>query len=187
MGSTMNIKSIGAVILVASIAGNVYSAEGDVYLGIGYGMVTSSVAGLPDFEPAALVGRYGKFTSDNISVEGRLGSGISDDTQDVGAGFDATLDIDRILGVYGEYYSGASSSTTRAYGIIGITQAGFTSTIPGVGSFSDDDSDISFGLGVNFEIGGDSFINLEYMDYGEFGEADADITVIAIGYNAWFK
>ena len=185
MRSTRNIKSIGAVILVASIAGNVYSAEGDSYLGIQYGIVTFSESGIPDFEPTALVGRYGKFTSDNIAVEGRLGFGLSDDSQDIGIGVDADIEIDHILGVYGAYYSGTSSSTTRAYGILGFTQAEFTATIPGFGSVSADDSDISLGLGVNFEIGGNGFINLEYMNYGEL--LGSDITVIAIGYNAWFK
>ena len=185
MGSTMNIKSIGAVILVASIAGNVYSAEGDVYLGIQYSMVTLSDAGIPDFEPAVLVVRYGKFTSDNISVEGRLGTGLSDDTQDIG-GLDVSIDIDHMVGVYGAYYSGTSSSTTRVYGILGITQGELTATIPGfVGSISDDDSDISYGLGVNFEIGENAVINLEYMSYMEI--EGTDLTAIAIGYHALYK
>jgi len=184
MRSIRNIKSIGAVILVASIAGNVYSAEGDSYLGIQYGIVTFSESGIPDFEPTALVGRYGKFTSDNVAVEGRLGIGLSDDSQNI-FGLDVDLEIDHILGVYGAYYSGTSSSTTRAYGILGFTQAEFTATIPGFGSVSADDSDISLGLGVNFEIGGNGFINLEYMNYGELDEAD--VTAIAIGYHAWFK
>jgi len=185
MRSTMNIKSIGAVILVASIAGNVYSAEGDVYLGIGYGMVTISESGLPDFEPTALVVRYGNFVTDNFAAEVRLGTGLSDDTQEILPGVDGTIEIDHILGVYGSYYSGTSSSTTRVYGILGFTQVEVTASIPGFGSASDDDSDISLGLGVNFEIGGNGFINLEYMNYGEL--LGSDITVIAIGYNAWFK
>lgn len=186
MRNTMNIKSIGAVILVASIAGNVYSAEGgDVYLGIGVGMVTISESGFPDFEPTALVVRYGNFATDNFAAEVRLGTGLSDDTQDVGIGIDVDLEIDHILGVYGSYYSGTSSSTTRVYGILGFTQAEFTATFPGLGSASVDDNDISFGLGVNFAIGGNGFINLEYMDYGEF--VGADVTVIAIGYNFTFK
>ncbi len=184
MRSTRNIKSIGAVILVASIAGNVYSAEGDSYLGIQYSMVTFSESGIPDFGPAALVGRYGKFTSDNVAIEGRLGIGFSDDTQDIGAGIDVDLEIDHILGVYGAFYS-TSSSTTRAYGILGITQGEFTLTVPGFGSASADDSDISFGLGVNFAIGENGVINLEYMNYMEI--EGTDITAIAIGYNASFK
>jgi hypothetical protein len=185
MRSIRNIKSIGAVILVASIAGNVYSAEGDVYLGIGYGMVTSSVSGLPDFEPTALVVRYGNFTTDNFAAEVRLGTGLSDDTQDIGLGVDVTIDIDQILGLYGSYYSGTSSSTTRAYGILGFTQGEFTVSGPAFGSFSDSDSDISFGLGVNFAIGENGVINLEYMDYMEI--EGTDITAIAIGYNGSFK
>ncbi len=184
MRSTRNIKSIGAVILVASIAGNVYSAEGDSYLGIQYGIVTFSESGIPDFEPTALVGRYGKFTSDNLAVEGRLGIGLSDDSQNI-FGLDVDLEIDHILGVYGAYYSGTSSSTTRAYGILGFTQGEFTITVPGFGSVSDDDSDISFGLGVNFAIGENGVINLEYMNYMEI--EGTDITAIAIGYNATFK
>ena len=180
----MNIKSIGAVILVASIAGNVYSAEGDAYFGIQYSMVTFSESGFPDFEPVALVGRYGKFTSDNFAIEGRLGFGLSDDTQNI-IGIDVDLEIDHILGVYGAFYHGTSSPTIRPYGILGITQVEFTQSAPGFGSVSDDDSDFSFGLGIDFEIGGNIVINLEYMDYGEFG--GADVTAIAIGYNALFK
>ncbi len=185
MRSIRNIKSIGAVILVASIAGNVYSAEGDSYLGIQYGIVTVSESGFPDFEPTALVGRYGKFTSDNIAVEGRLGFGLSDDTQDIGIGVDADIEIDHILGVYGAYYFGTSSSKVRAYGILGFTQGELTISAPGFGSVSEDDSDISFGLGVNFAIGENGVINLEYMDYMEI--EGTDITAIALGYNAAFK
>ena len=147
MRNTMNIKSIGAVILVASIAGNVYSAEGgDVYLGIGVGVATISESSFPDFEPTALVVRYGNFATDNFAAELRLGTGLSDDTQDSGGG-DGTLEIDHILGVYGSYYLGTSSSTARVYGILGATLVEFTATVPGFVPVSEDDSDMSWGRG----------------------------------------
>ena len=166
MRTMMKIKTIGAIVFAASIAGNAYAAEGDSYFGVQYSLLTLSESGIPDFEPAVLVGRYGKFTSDNFAIEGRLGVGISEDTQNV-FGFDTDLEIDYMFGVYGALYSGTSSSTTRVYGILGYTQGEFTLTVPGLGSASDSDSDISFGLGVDFGIGNNSVINLEYMSYME--------------------
>ena len=177
------IKIMGIMLIGVSALSNSYAAEGDTYMGVQYSMVTYSETGFPDFEPVALIGRYGSFTSDNFAIEGRFGIGLADDTQNIGSGFDGVIEIDSMFGVYGVGY--ADTGSTRVYGLFGFTQGKLTATIPGFGSVSESDSDISFGFGVDIDMGGNAAINLEYMNYMEF-EGSADITAIAIGYKASF-
>ncbi len=177
------IKTLGSLALVLGIASNAYAAEGDTYGGLQYSMLSYSEIDLPDYELTALIGRYGQFISDEFAMEVRMGYGLADDTQKI-FGIDAILDLDTFLGVYGVGYSYVSPAS-RLYWVVGLTQSRLTVTIPEYRSDSKTDADISYGLGVDIELGDSGVINLEYMNYMEF-ENSADITAIAIGYKAYF-
>ena len=55
------------------------ASEGDTYGGLQYALVTYDEDGFDEAEPTALVGRYGQFVNDSVSIEGRIGFGLSDD------------------------------------------------------------------------------------------------------------
>ena len=165
-----NMKKILLVITFAFFYSSISLAasEGDTYGGLQYGLVTYSEDGFPDAEPTALVGRYGKFVKDNVAVEGRFGIGLQDDTV---LGID--VEVDTFFGVYGVFHV-SSNSDTSLYGVLGFTKGEVTASVPGF-SFSQDDSGLSYGFGVDIN----SF-NIEYMLY--LDETDYDVSAISFGF-----
>jgi len=152
------------------------ASEGNSYGGFQYALVTYEEDGFDDIEPTALVGRYGQFVSDNVAIEGRLGIGLQDDSIDV-LGVDVDLEIDHLLGVYGVFHA-TSNSDTSVYGVLGFTQGELSVDVLGE-TFTDDDSGLSYGFGVNIQ----SF-NIEYMMY--LDEDDYEVSAISLGYIANF-
>ena len=148
------------------------ASEGDTYGGLQYGLFTYAEDGFPDAEPTALVGRYGQFVNDNVSVEGRFGIGLQDDTV---LGVD--VEIDTLFGLYGVFHT-SSNSNTSFYGVLGFTKGEATASVPGF-SVTEDDSGLSYGFGVDIN----SF-NIEYMLY--LDEDGYDLSAISLGYISKF-
>ena len=169
-----NMKKILLVITFAFFHSSISLAasEGDTYGGFQYGLLTYSEDGFPDLEPTALAGRYGQFVNDNISVEGRFGIGMQDDTA-----LGVSIELDTFYGVYGVAHA-SSNSDVSFYGVFGFTKGKLTASIPGF-SISDSDSGLSYGFGVDFN----SF-NIEYMLY--LDEDFYDISAISFGYKSYF-
>ena len=171
-------KKILLVITLALFYSSIsYAAsEGDTYGGLQYALVTYDEDGVDEAEPTALVGRYGQFVNDNISVEGRFGFGLQDDTVNV-LGIDVDVEVDTFFGVYGVFHA-SSNSDTSFYGVLGFTKGEVTASAGGI-SVSEDDSGLSYGFGVDFN----SF-NIEYMLY--LDEDFYEVSAISFGYNTYF-
>jgi outer membrane immunogenic protein len=170
-------KVILGVAITFLFSTTVFAArEGESYFGIQYAMVTYDEDGVDDVEPAALVGKFGKFMTDNVAIEGRIGFGIQDDSVDLGP-FEVEVDVETIFGVYAVMQSSGSDSASF-YGVLGLTRVELEASAFGV-SVSDDDSGLSYGVGVN--IGA---FNLEYMSY--IDDDDYDLTAVSLGYVAKF-
>lgn len=114
-------------LLAATLTASVLTANatpfqlGTSYAGLNYALFAYRENGIgKDLEPTALVGKLGHFIFDQLSVEGRFGLGVSDDTIKAGNGVDVTGDLDRMFGLYatGHFPLGEHASV---YALIGFT------------------------------------------------------------------
>ncbi len=157
------------------------NAADEVYIGLqyGYSLYSEDVAGVPDYDLGAVVGRFGAFGTANFAIEGRVGAGVQDDTQTVGV-VDVTLELESLVGMYavGHFNFGRNSSL---YGVLGFTRVegkASAPAAPGV-TLTGDDSDISYGIGADIGITRSIALNIEYMSY--YSRGDVDINAAAIG------
>lgn len=139
----------------------VVSAEG-LYGGIDYSMVSLEGGG-DKVKPKALRLRLGNQVSPNLAVEGHLGFGMSDDSY-YDSFFDenVTVEVDNIFGVYLKGLLPVSPNFS-AFALLGYTKGEATFSAPGVGSGSEDESDLSLGLGASLKIGEKSHLNADYI------------------------
>jgi outer membrane immunogenic protein len=171
-------KTILAVIAVTLFCVAPLHAEdkGTSYWGAQYALVTYDESGFDEVEPTALVLRLGRFVTENISIEGRLGFGLEDDEVDVGP-FDVEVEVDNLYGIYGVFHT-SGSDDTNVYGVLGFTKGELKATAFGA-TFEGDDSGLSYGIGANFRG-----FNIEYMSY--LDEDEFDVTAISLGYRRMF-
>ena len=176
----MKYKILPTIIVATTLSTSsnvIANSAGDTYLGIQYAIGDYSEPDIPDFSPTALVGRFGGFVHPNFAFEGRFGTGIKDDTQNV-FGFDATLELDTLVGLYGvgHLYITESSSV---YGLIGFSGVDGTVTVAGSpDSESDSETDLSYGVGANIGITKNVALNAEYISYIS---KDFDLNAIGLG------
>ncbi len=153
---------------------SVMASANDSYWGVDYNMVDIDVEGI-SFDTGAIQGVYGKYvhseagTKFPLAIEGRLGLGITDDDVD-----GVTVETDYYFGIYarGEF---AATHKLFPYALLGYSKIEATAKGFG-GSLSDDDSDISFGIGTRYEHSEKFTFNLEYM----FQMVD-DVSGLSIG------
>jgi len=147
------------------------ASRGETYVGIQYSQLNYDDEDFPEeAEPTALIGRYGYFFNDNFSVESRLGFGLGDDTLDFGG--DVDIEVEKIYGMYGLYH--LRNNDVSFYGVLGLSKGELTSKGFGI-SESDDESGLSYGIGVDIK----SF-SIEYMMY--LDEDMFETSAIAMGY-----
>ncbi len=170
-----------AAVLVLS---NASAADGaQTYIGVQYAQFEEDDL---DLEPTAAVIRMGSLTDQGYGFEGRFGFGLSsDDVSEFDPFFfgdvvTVDLEIDTLFGAYlvGRADAGAAS----IYGIIGFTMIDYTieaSVGTLSGSDSDDESDLSYGFGVDFDVSDKVRLNIEYMQYIDKSEIDA--SAISVG------
>ncbi len=184
--------TIGLVVLLASMSGNAFAGlTPGAYAGIQYATTDFSSEGDPEeFSPTALIGRAGSNFNQYVSIEGRLGIGLSDDTVTVTDGVtnaSVSIEIDTLIGLYGvgRLPLGKSSSL---YALAGFTQVDVTASdsVTGFGSasFSDDESDLSYGVGADIGVGYNLWVNVEYVQY--LDKSDIEVSAIAVGLRFGF-
>jgi opacity protein-like surface antigen len=166
------------------------ASAGDTYLGVGFSQLTYSEDGFPDLNPTMLGLRAGYYLNRNFSVEGRLGIGIGDDSVQL-INFptpyglftgDVAIEVDSLIGVYAVGHIPASDSFDF-YGFFGFNRADITATATSGGtsfSYSDDDSDMAYGIGAEFKINPTSAINLEYGNF--YDDSGVTVDAITIGF-----
>ena len=175
---------LAGTLLLATRTGIAGSA-GETYVGIQYGVGEYSEEGISkDFNPTALIGRFGGYLTPNFSLEGRLGLGLQDDTQflpEFGAsGRDVTLELDYILGVYGTGHINLTESSS-IYGLLGVSKVKGSASVPGLSALTatEDNSDLSYGIGADIGLGSNVALNIEYVRY--LDKSDFDFSVMGIG------
>jgi len=172
---------------LAALSANAIAADktGGGYVGAGYTMLTVSPEGGPDFDLSALGVRGGYYFNKYFSVEGRLAIGVGDDsmtdTVDV-PGFGTytgtlTVSLDYSLGVYAVGHI-PLTERFQLYGLAGFTQhsVNLELCVPPFGCEDDsyDDSDLSFGVGAEFDMTKNLSLGVEYVSYFTDGEIEGD-------------
>ena len=174
------ISLLALVSMAAFSATATAEIEGSKYSVIQFAKIIYSEPGINDIEPSALVGRFGSFINDTVAVEGRVGAGLADDSGDV-FGSNATVEVDTFFGVY-VVPTLELSGNVQGYGVLGITKGEVSTTVIGSGSFSKSETDVSFGLGINFGINESVGLSLEYMSYLSKSEFDVDAISLGIKF-----
>jgi opacity protein-like surface antigen len=193
---TMKAKHILLGCALVALSANAMAARdnaGKAYVGVGYTALTISPEGdAPDFDLGVLGVRGGYYFHNYFSVEGRLGFGVADDTKTIDdiPPFDLTVDQDYNIGVYAVGHL-PLSDRFKLYGLVGFTKAEVTLSVPGE-SISSDDSDFSYGAGLEFDMTKNWSLAAEYTAYfsdaevsfgTETGKYDASGLAIAVNYN----
>lgn len=160
--------TIGVVTAVLSSSNLVLAGNaGSRYGGIQYAIATYSEDGVSEEpKPTALIGLLGANITDRFAVEGRLGTGLQDDTVTV-SGADVTTEIDSLIGVYGIGHINLSGGSS-VYGLLGLSRAELTFSYPdnpALDSTSDDKTGLSFGLGADIPVSNYVALNIEFVQY----------------------
>ena len=165
MHKAITIGVATAVLLMSNsvLAGN----AGSRYAGIQYAITTYSEDGVSEEpKPTASIGLLGANITDNFAVEGRLGIGLQDDTITV-SNADVTTEIDSLIGVYGIGHINLNGGSS-VYGLLGLSRAKFTFSYPDnptLGSKSDDETGLSYGIGADIPVSNYVALNIEYVQY----------------------
>lgn len=151
---------------------------GGLYAGANYTFVDVEGNGL-DSDLGTLSGKVGANITPFFGVEARAGFGVEDDS------ITATTDLSANA-FYGGYatLSLANESPATPYAILGFTRYELELDSQVFGETRDDDSDLSYGLGVNLAINEALAGNLEYMRY--FDKDDVTIDGIGVGLTVSF-
>ena len=169
-------KTLIAGLGISALLSGLAQAEG--YYGGNLSFYDYNEVGLSDSASlTGIVGRLGTTFNENFSAEVRAGFGVGDDTVSA-FGLNADVELDNMLGAYVRGGIPVSDSF-YPYAVIGYTRIKLTASIPGFGSESESDSDLSFGLGADINITENVIFNIEYMNY--FDKDGAEIDGYSIG------
>lgn len=121
-----------------------------------------SELGIPDMDFNAISIVAGNTINENLAAEIRFGFGTNDDSMTV-LGEDISIGIDKFMGVYLKYAT-ATTGKVSPYAILGYTDAKAEGSGLGV-TVSLSESDISYGVGVDFGLSEEASLNIEYMNF----------------------
>jgi len=151
------------------LSGSVVAQTG--YVGGGLALVDYSEAGISDSASlTAIYGRLGTTFNESFSGEIRAGLGIGSDTISGGCCGDFDVEVNRLFGVYVK--GGVPvSDAFFPYVVLGYTRGKVDYSRQGF-SFSETESDVSFGVGADFSISDTITASVEYMNYLDKGVAE---------------
>lgn len=178
-------KKLIAVALLSSAAAMTAvtasaNSAGSGYVGALASHYTFDVEGTSDdLNPTGLTVRGGYFLTDNVAVEGRLGTGLNDDTI---SGTNVDIELDQLVGVYAVGHLPVNE-VFSFYGLVGFSYAEATLSAPGA-SVSDDDDGFSYGAGVEVNFTPVVSAQLEYASY--LNKSDYDLNAASIGISYKF-
>lgn len=164
-------------------------SQGDAYVGGGFSMAEYSedldnsvfVQDETEVDQNLIFGRLGYGLTDYIAIEGRLGTGISDDSLDLdvvgqpNVDFNAEISTNWFAGAYGVGYIPISDGFSL-YGLAGVTHfdldANFTTNLGDNESLSGSATEFSYGVGSQFSITESISGYGEWVNYGEDGDEE---------------
>lgn len=174
--------SAATLAAVSSVANAEIFEKGSMYGGVNFALMDTTIEGLPDEASImSIYGRLGMYFTPMLSGEIRVGSGL--DSDDVSFnGEIGTVDLKSYFGAY--LRAGYPiNDMFNPYAVLGYTWADSSlswasfapadgdTVIPGEGSFND--SDVSYGVGMDVNFNDTITANLEYIilldAHAEFG------------------
>ncbi len=156
------------------------AAQQESYIGGNLSFLDYSETGLDDASLTAAVAKLGNRINDNIAAEFRLGFGLGSDEVDV-QGIPVDLELDNLFGVY---VKGGMplAQNLYPYAVLGYTRAKLTATAYG-NSFSDSETDISFGFGLDLKTASEVTFSAEYMNYFDKDEVEISGFSLSVSKN----
>lgn len=171
-------KKILPICLLAffSLTSNAQDAR---YYGGNATFINYSELGVPEIDLNAISIVAGQTINDNLAAEMRFGFGTNDESLTVD-GVNVDLSIDKFMGVYLKYAS-TTTGKVSPYAILGYTHAKAEASALGV-TVSASESDISFGVGVDFGLSEETSLNIEYMNF--LDKSIVSVDGISVGFRA---
>lgn len=166
------------------------------YFAASIGKINSSVGGGSDYDTSNVFAKVGKQLTPNLAVEGVLGIGIQSDKWS-DACDSQEVSTDSFLGAQ-LVGSIDLSSSVSFHGTVGLMQTSATLKNAGSAScyglawseeYSDDDTDLTYGIGADFKFGSGHAITADYQVFYDNEYAPGvDLTVsgLMIGYKKSF-
>lgn len=184
----MKTKILTCVVVSSSFFSAVALAQtaqsaGTGYVGIQAAQVDIDIDNAPSFKPTAAIAKLGYNVVDYIAIEGRIGTGITDDSNSSGfAEVDVNLDV--LAGLYAVGRVPLGDSDISLYGVLGYTY--IEATEKGTGySVTAHESDASYGGGIQAQLSSTVSANLEYMSYQD--KSNYDISAVGLGINYHYQ
>lgn len=177
----MNKSVLTGVLALGLSTGALAELPGPSYAGIDYTYSTYEQDTLDESNPSAIGIRIGRQLMPIFAIEGRIGTGISDDTIDVG-GIASDLEIDSVLSALlrGEL---PLTEITSLYVLAGFSRAELSASTAGIG-LQDAESGFSWGGGVGFSAPRGTAVTLEYLRF--LDEDDFEFSGLNLGVHVGF-
>ena len=176
-----------SLILFFALLGMVFSSssalavgEYSSYFGFDYMLTDFEDDAGTSVDLDAVSARFGSYLNKNVALEARLGFGVSDDTVN-----NVDFELDNFVGVYARGI--IPYQTVELYGIIGMTRADLSvrpAASPAARLADGDETDLSYGLGLDFKIGERIAVGMEYMML--IDSSDYELTTTNIGAKYYF-
>lgn len=169
--SLKNLFTSSLLLIAATTASTAYAS--DSYIGVNYSFLEQPIANADDAKLNTVSLRVGTFFDRSFSGEIRVGTGIGEDT--VGGVLD--VEIDQLIGAY--LRSGVlTSGNLYPYLVMGVTQGKVTEKALGV-KRSESETDLSFGIGIDYTVKKSISFNAEYINY--ISKNSVDISGFTLG------
>ena len=153
---------------------------GATYFGVSLSQASYEETGRGTANPTTIGISLGKYVNKNFALEGRFATGLTDDN--VGGGGPQGVTVDYFLGAYAKGILPISPRFS-VYGIAGVTYGDLSADSGGL-RFSGADADFSYGVGVDYMIGGTTSINFEWARL--FDAADYKLDALTVGLHFRF-
>lgn len=152
-------------------------AAGTMYFGISLSQASYEESGRGTANPTVIGLTLGKVINQNFAIEGRFGTGLTDDN--VGGGGPQGVEVDFFLGAYAKGILPISPRFSL-YGLAGVTYGDLSASGPGL-RFSGSDADFSYGIGLDYLIGATTSVNVEWARL--FNSSDYKLDALTVGLN----
>ncbi len=130
------------------------------------------------WHPGVVRAVVGYDVAPNVSLEGMVAAGVRDDSTNVlGVGVDA-----KVNNAYGLFVKGKANLAPglEAFGRIGYARTRVTASAMGA-AYTDHDSDLAYGLGLNYSLSRTSYLGVDYMRYYNKDGVKADGLTLGVG------
>lgn len=147
-------------------------SQTQLYGSASYGLLETEV-GSVDFDTPTLNLAFGGKFNPNFALEGRLGFGVDEDTES-----GVEVEIDNFMAIYAKPMLPVSDVVTL-YGLLGLAETELDTSVG-----SEDDDDISYGVGISARLNNGIDLFGEYVSL--YDDDDVEISGINLGASMRF-